>query len=292
MVPPLLSVMRIEQWYKNFVIFVGLVFSLNLTNPQMLIQSSLAFVVFCLLSSAVYIINDIKDIESDRHHPKKKNRPIPSGKIPLNHAWALSLTLMFISLFLGFYLRNLFGFICVTYLLLNLLYTYWLKSYAIVDVMMISIGFVLRAIGGTVVIDVRTSPWLIICSFLLALFLAVIKRKNELLQTTRHKEHRESLAYYTQDVLDNFLTITVTSLLITYMIYTFESGHIYMMATIPFAFIGVFRYIQLAGSTESDSPTFIFKDRITQLNILLWILVSIAALYELIPIFLNPLIQS
>ena len=197
MAPPIISTLRVEQWYKNFVIFVGLVFSLNITNMQMLIQTISAFTVFCLLSSAVYIVNDIKDIESDRLHPKKKHRPIPSRKIPLNQAWGLSLILMFVSLFLGFYLRSLFGLLCTIYLLQNIAYTYWLKSYAIIDVIIISIGFVLRAIAGTVVINVRTSPWLIICSFLLALFLAVIKRKNELTQITRPQEHRESLTTYT-----------------------------------------------------------------------------------------------
>lgn len=282
MLKTVIKAMRIKQWYKNLVIFVGLIFSLNITNVRMLSYTTLAFGIFCILSSGVYLINDIKDAESDRLHPKKRNRPIASGKLPINIAWILASFFIITSLAIAFILETLFGIVCLLYLAQNLLYSQWLKSISIIDVAIVSTGFVWRAIAGTVVISVRTSPWLIICSFLLALFLALLKRKSELTTHTKAGDHRTSLQSYTPQLISNLLTITITSLLVAYMIYTFESEHIYMMATIPFAFIGIFRYIQLSDSKETnDDPTFIFRDRITQVNMLLWILTAMVALYEL-----------
>ena len=292
MISTIARAMRVEQWYKNFVIFVGLVFSLNLTNLQMLGRSIAAFTIFCILSSGVYVMNDITDIEYDRLHPKKKNRPIASRQLSIKFAWGLSLILIAASLTVAILFGRLITVVCLLYLIQNFFYTFWLKKVAIIDVILISSGFVLRAIAGTVIINVRTSPWLIICSFLLALFLALLKRKGEISTVSKAEEHRQSLGSYTQELLENFLNITVTSLLVAYMIYTFESGHIYMMATIPFAFIGIFRYMQLAAKMENDSPTFIFKDRVTQINVLIWVLVSIAALYDLPPLLLAPFFES
>ena len=285
MVKAILSAMRIEQWYKNLVIFVGIVFSLNISNGAMLIRTILAFGVFCILSSAVYLINDIHDVEMDRLHPKKRYRPIPSGKLSINLAKILSGLFLVSSLFSAYLLGRLFFIICLLFLLQNLLYTFRLRSIVIVDVIVIAIGFVWRAIAGTVVINVRTSPWLIICSFLLALFLALNKRQIEMRIEFQAENHRKTLGLYSKQLIDMFLNITTASLLISYMIYTFESNHIYMMATIPFAFIGIFRYIQLARETKnlSNNAIFIFKDRLTQINILLWILTSLIAIYDVLP---------
>lgn len=277
-----LSAMRMQQWYKNLVIFVGIVFSLNLTNLWMLSRSIAAFGIFCILSSSVYLINDINDIERDRLHPKKRNRPIASGRLSMRHAKGLAILFISVSLASAFLLGTLFGVVCLIYLVQNLLYTFWLRSIAIVDVTVVSTGFVWRAIAGTVVISVTTSPWLIICSFLLALFLALLKRQSEMATVGRAEEHRATLRTYSEQLIETFLNITTAALLVAYMIYTFESKHIYMMATIPFAFIGIFRYLQLARETgNNDSPTFIFRDRITQVNMLIWALTSITALYDL-----------
>ena len=277
--------MRIKQWYKNLIIFVGVVFSLNLSNISMLVRTILAFGVFCILSSAVYLINDIHDVKKDRLHPVKRYRPIPSGKISINLAWMLACLFLILSLFSAYFLGTLFFLICLFYLIQSLLYTFYLRSIAIVDVMVVAVGFVWRAIAGTVVINVRTSPWLIICSFLLALFLALNKRQTEMRMEFQAEKYRKTLSLYSEQLIDKFLNITTASLLIAYMIYTFESGHIYMMATIPFAFIGIFRYIQLARETKTinDDATFIFKDKLTQINIVLWILTAMIALYDIIP---------
>jgi len=287
MIKTILYAMRIEQWYKNLVIFVGIVFSLNISNIEMLIRTILAFGIFCILSSAVYLINDIHDIEKDRLHPVKRYRPIPSGKLSINLAKSLAGLFLLVSLFPAFILGNLFFIICLFYLFQSLLYVFCLRSIVIVDVIVVAIGFVWRAIAGTVVINVRTSPWLIICSFLLALFLALNKRQIEMRIEFQAEKHRRTLGLYSKQLIDTFLNITTASLLIAYMIYTFESDHIYMMATIPFAFIGIFRYIQLARETKSvnNNATFIFKDKLTQINILLWILTSVIALYDVLPPF-------
>lgn len=289
-----LSAIRIEQFYKNFVIFIGVVFSVSLTNLWMLSRTILAFVVFCILSSGVYLINDIHDAERDRLHPAKKNRSIPSGKLSMDHAKALAVLLILVSVASAFTLGNLFFVVCIIYLVQNVFYTFWLKSIVIVDVTVVSIGFVWRAIAGTVVIGVETSPWLIICSFLLALFLALHKRETEMATIGwRAEEHRTTLGSYSKRLIDTFINITTASLLIAYSIYTFESDHVYMMVTIPFAFIGIFRYIHLAQEAKNhDTATFIFRDRITQINLFLWVLTSIAALYDLPNLLMKLLTQG
>ena len=275
--------MRVAQWYKNFVIFIGIMFSLNLTNFLMLSRVIIAFGLFCILSSSVYLINDIHDIDKDRMHPFKRKRPIPSGRMSLNFAKGLATFFIIVSLTSAFMLSNLLFVVCVVYLVQNILYTFWLKSIVIVDVAVISAGFVWRAIAGVVVISVRISPWLIICSFLLALFLALNKRKTEIGLLQNVNEHRTTLKAYSKQLLDTLLNITTASLLMFYMIYTFESGYIYMIITIPFAFIGIFRYVQLVAESENgnDDATFIFRDKLTQVNLLLWALTSAAALYKI-----------
>lgn len=284
----IIQLMRPYQWYKNLVLFVGIVFSLNLTNLWMLNRTVMAFGIFCMVSSSIYIINDIHDAEKDRLHPVKKNRPISSGKLSMSQAKGLALSFLFVSLTSAFIIRDLFFVVCVIYVVQNLLYTFWLKSVVLIDVVVVSTGFVWRAIAGTVVIDIQTSPWLIICSFLLALFLALIKREQEMKTVWRAEAHRATLGSYSKQLIGTFLNITTASLLVAYMIYTSESGHIYMMVTIPFAFIGIFRYLQLAQETENNNgATFIFQDRLTQVNFLLWLLTSIAALYGILPLLVE-----
>lgn len=272
--------MRVEQWYKNFVIFIGIVFSMNLTNLWMLSRIILAFGVFCVLSSSVYIINDIHDVEEDRLHPRKRNRSITSGRMSLSLARILVALFIVVSLASAFILGSLFFVVCLIYLVQNFLYTFWLRSLAVVDVVVVSVGFVWRAIAGTVVIGVDTSPWLIICSFLLALFLALIKRRTEMTVLEQAEKHRATLGSYSKQLIDTFLNITTASLLVAYMIYTFNSKYIYMMATIPFSFIGIFRYLQLAREQGAgDDAPLIFRDGIIQVNLFLWSLTSIIAIY-------------
>lgn len=282
-----LSTMRVDQWYKNLVLLIGILFSMNLGNLWMWVQVLSAAGIFCLLSSYVYIVNDISDLEKDKKHPLKRNRPIASGKVSVNKAMALALVIGSLSLILAFSLDVLLGLISLAYVFQNLIYTFWLKDVALVDVTTISVGFVLRAIAGCVVISVHISPWLIICSFLLALFLALEKRQLEIAVIEGTGEHRSTLKFYSKSLVDKLVNVTTACLLLAYSIYTFESGHFLMMATIPLAFLGIFRYIQLfeketlEKSVINSNPTFVFKDRIIQADLILWILISVIAIYDL-----------
>ena len=200
---------------------------------------------------------------------------------------ALALVIGTLSLISAFSLDITFGLISLTYVFQNVIYTFCLKNVVLVDVITVSVGFVWRAIAGCVVISVHISPWLIICSFLLALFLALEKRQLEITVIERAGEHRSTLEFYSKSLVDKLLNVTTACLLLAYSIYTFESGHFLMMATIPLAFLGIFRYIQLfekkalEKSVTNSNPIFIFKDRIIQADLILWILISLIAIYDL-----------
>lgn len=194
MLKSILISMRPHQWYKNLVIFVGIVFSKNLFSPGMWLDVILAFLVFCMLSGSIYIINDIRDVEKDRLHPKKKYRPIAAGILSPKIALIISIPMMVISLFIAFIININLVYTCLVYILINILYTIYLKNFALVDAMVIGIGFVIRAIAGCVAIDVIVSPWLVLCVFLLALVLVFGKRRQELIVA---EYSRNCLSHYT-----------------------------------------------------------------------------------------------
>lgn len=273
--------MRPKQWYKNLVIFIGIAFSLNLLNVHLWIIVIAAFIIFCLLSGSIYIINDVLDIEKDKKHPKKRKRPLPSGALKPYQA-IISATLFIIISFIGSYLINIpFLITAVSFFLLIMVYNLFLKHYIIVDILVISTGFVIRAIAGAVAISVIVSPWLIICAFLLALFLALGKRRHELiLLGDEAKEHRQSLEGYSSQILDQMTIITTSTLIMSYSLYTFFTGKIAMMLTIPFAFYGIFRYLLLIHSENmGGEPEMLFKDRGMLISIILWVLIVIGVLY-------------
>ena len=190
----LIMTLRPKQWYKNLLIFAGITFSFNLTDFSLYPKVILAFAFFCALSGSVYTINDIVDREKDRKHPLKCKRPIASGQLKVSHAIFLAVSLIAFSLGGSFYLDRFFGLAALAYFILNMLYTLKLKNYILVDVLLISIFFVLRAIAGVVVINVEISPWLVVCAFLLALFLALGKRRHEvILKGNGGKETRANL---------------------------------------------------------------------------------------------------
>lgn len=273
--------MRPKQWYKNLVIFIGIAFSLNLLNVHLWIIVIAAFIIFCLLSGSIYLINDVLDIEKDKKHPKKRKRPLPSGALKPYQA-IISATLFIIISFIGSYLINIpFLITAVSFFLLIMVYNLFLKHYIIVDILVISTGFVIRAIAGAVAISVIVSPWLIICAFLLALFLALGKRRHELiLLGDEAKEHRQSLEGYSSQILDQMTIITTSTLIMSYSLYTFFTGKIAMMLTIPFAFYGIFRYLLLIHSENmGGEPEMLFKDRGMLISIILWVLIVIGVLY-------------
>lgn len=269
--------MRPHQWYKNLVIFVGIIFSYNLFSLEMWYRSLFAFIMFCLISGSVYIINDVKDVEKDRLHPTKRFRPIASGTLSPRTALLVSILLLSMSLSASFFVGEQLGYIEVLYIFINLLYTFYLKYFALIDVMVVAVGFVLRAIVGSIVINVPVSHWLVLCVFLMAFVLAFGKRRHELLTASTS---RDCLSQYTEKMVEDLLNISVSMLLMSYALYSF-SVHVYMMITLPFAFYGIFRFMQLVYLRNfGGEAELILKDRASLANLILWAFFVIVALYE------------
>ncbi|RMF92990.1 MAG: decaprenyl-phosphate phosphoribosyltransferase [Nitrospinota bacterium] len=277
----LVQAMRPYQWVKNLVLFAGLLFSQRLFHLTDLLLSFSAFVLFCLLSSAVYICNDFFDVQADREHPSKRFRPLASGKLHPRFALIGLLLLLLVSLPSAFLLRTGFGLVALGYVLLNLLYSRWLKQMVIVDVMAIATGFVLRAMAGAVVIEVEISLWLILCTFLLALFLACNKRRQELVHLRQEaRNHRQILEEYSPYFLDLMINVVTASTVIAYALYTMDQETIQkfqtdrLIITTPFVMYGIFRYLYLVHKRgEGENPTrLLLTDRPLQINLLLWIL--------------------
>src|ERR1035437_5214605 len=271
--------MRPKQWYKNFVLFAGITFSLNFFNIQMWITVLFSLIIFCIVSGSVYITNDIMDKEKDKSHPIKCNRPITSGKLNASCALIFMALILSVALF-GAYLINIqFLEITLAYFILTVLYSTLLKYIAIVDVLTISSGFVLRAIAGCLAIKVSVSPWLILCTFLAALFLALAKRRHELiLLGNGANNHRKVLDNFSPETLDEMMPIVTSSLIISYSLYTFLINHNLMMMTIPIIIYAILRYTFLIHSKNIvGEPEMLFKDKGMLTSIILWV-VSVAGL--------------
>lgn len=281
MIKELIISMRPRQWYKNLVIFIGIVFSLNLLNFTLWVDALAAFAVFCVLSGSIYIINDVFDIEKDKNHPKKCLRPIASGKIKPQNALLFSILLVLLALTYAYLINTLFLIATVSFFLLILVYSLFLKQLIIVDIIIISTGFVIRAIAGCLAIGVLISPWLIICAFLLALFLAIGKRRHELVLLGENAgNHREILNGYSTEMLDQMINITTSALIMSYSLYTFFTGKIFIMLTIPFAFYGLFRYIFLVHKENfGGEPEMLFKDKGMLITITIWVILVIFVIY-------------
>lgn len=279
----LLKTMRPKQWTKNLVIFAGLIFSQKAFIDGNFLTTLVGFVVFCLLSGSVYLINDLVDVEKDRTHPEKRHRPLASGELKTSAAIIGALFFSLASLAGAFFLQTGFGAIALAYFLITLSYTFKLKNIVIIDVIVIAAGFVLRALAGVVVIKVDISPWLLVCTFLLALFLALTKRRHEIaLLNDKANSHRRILDEYQPEMLEQMISVVTSSTVMAYSLYTFTSGHsVYLMATIPFVVYGVFRYQYLVHSKDiGGSPeTALLKDLPMVFNILLWVISCTVILY-------------
>lgn len=281
--------MRPRQWTKNVFVFVPLFFDRKLTDPESLLRTLAAFVLFCLMSSAVYLMNDLVDIEKDRQHPKKKNRPLPAGELSPAVAALAAVVFALGSLLAGYYLTPNLALILLIYLLLQIAYTLWLKNIVLVDVLVVSSGFILRIAAGVAVIDVeRFSPWLYVFSGFLALFLVLGKRRHELvLLGDEGASHRSILSEYNIDLIDRMLGIVTTGAVVAYSLYTFlaeglPANHA-MMLTIPFVLYAIFRWLYLIHVRhEGGAPEdIVLRDRPLQLDIILWVVVVFVALYVL-----------
>lgn len=281
MIKELIISMRPRQWYKNLVIFIGIVFSLKLLNLSLWIDVIAAFAVFCVLSGSLYLINDVIDVEKDKNHPKKRNRPIASGKLKTRDALISAVILIIIALGVSYLINILFIAAALAFFVLILVYSLFLKHLIIVDMMIISTGFVIRAIAGCIAVGVLVSSWLIICAFLLALFLAIGKRRHELVVLGKNAgNHRKILDGYSTEMLDQMMNITTSALIMSYSIYAFFTGKIFIMVTIPFAFYGLFKYIYMVHTENfGGEPEMLFKDKGMLLSMALWAILVIAVLY-------------
>lgn len=248
----LLVSLRPAQWTKNLILFAGLIFGGKLLDPESVLAAGLAFGVFCALSGVVYLVNDIRDVAADRLHPTKSRRPIASGDLTIRAAWLSAATISALALAVAWWLNPGFLLVASAYLALLTVYSISLKHHAIIDVLTIAAGFVLRAVAGTVVIAVAVSHWLLVLTLLLALFLALSKRRAEMVTLVDGgSDHRRSLADYSPDLLDQLITITAASTVLAYAFYTISPetvarfGTDRLLFTLPFPLYGIFRYLFL-----------------------------------------------
>jgi len=279
----IIKLCRPKQWIKNGFVFAAIIFSGNLLNLFDVLNTIFAFFLFSFISSTIYIINDITDVEEDRKHPKKKLRPLASGRVSIPQAKLLAMILLVI-VGLGSLLLNInLCLILLSYFVVNLLYCFKLKKLMIIDVMTIALGFILRVLAGAVVINVQISSWLLICTGLLSLYLGFGKRKNELIVLMdKSSSHRETLKQYSLEYLNRILLVVLGLTIMTYILYTIN-GTIYknMIFTIPFVLYGTFRYEYLIinkNSGGSPEDTFL-DDKPFLINVVLWIVVAAVAIY-------------
>ena len=279
MITALIEGMRPRQWIKNTFVLIAVVFGQRLYDMGAVIWSLGAFCIFCFLSSAVYLLNDVADYEKDREHPTKRNRPIASGRLPKSVALGVALVFAVGSVGLSLAINEVFAALAVSYLLLNLLYSFCLKHVVILDVLMVAMFFVLRAVAGAAAINVPISHWLLICTFLLALFISLSKRRHELvLLENNASAHRASLTEYSAYLLDQMIGVVTASTLMAYILYTvdartisvFESDH--LLYTVPSVIFGIFRYLYLIHQKgEGGNPDrILLSDRPFLINILVW----------------------
>ncbi len=280
--------LRPKQWHKNLFIFAPLIFSQNVFEWPLLQRSLLGFLAFCLLSGAVYIFNDLHDMEEDKRHPLKARRPLASGRLKKTHAWIAFILTGTGSLALSYALSPSFFAAALVYFVLQTAYSLGLKHIVILDLFIIAAGFLLRVVAGGLVIDVSLSPWILICIFLLALFLAMGKRRHELVMLGDEAQaHRPILKEYSPLLLDQMISVVTASTVVAYCLYTISDetvakfGTTNLIFTAPFVIYGIFRYLYLVHrKSQGGSPeALILKDKPLFIALILWITVSAIILY-------------
>jgi len=288
-IPAIIETLRPRQWTKNLLLFAGLIFSRNFFQGPLLIKATAGFVLFCLLSGAEYLINDVVDREHDRNHPIKSRRPLASGRLTVSWALTVAIVLAVVGLAGSFLLSRPFGWLAAVYFALMLGYTYILKHVVILDIIVIALGFVLRAVAGAVLIDVLVSSWLLICTIFLALFLGLCKRRHELILLGEGAgTHRKVLGEYSPYLLDQMVSVVTASTVMAYALYTTSAetvekfGSRNLIFTLPFVLYGIFRYLYLVHKKNlGGNPEQIFiSDRPMIFNILLYLLTTGLILYR------------
>lgn len=278
----LLKLMRPQQWYKNLIIFLPLIFTFNLFDTNLFLITLAGFAALCLVSSSSYIINDIKDRKVDAQHPEKKYRAIASGKIKAFSAGIFALILVIVALWISYVLKKEFLIFVIALFVLTQLYTFWLKKEAFADIILISTNFVIRAVSGVALISVDLGPWIIVSMFFLAAFLAIGKRKSDLeLLKKKAEKTRKVLQIYTSSTLDTLLTITLTCLILTYALFVSISQYRALFITLPFLVYCVFVYYHLiqTNSKIARHPELFLKEKRLMVGIALYLILTLVLLY-------------
>ena len=290
MITQLFKLARPQQWVKNGILLVALVFAGELNVAAKTEVALIATAIFCLLSSAAYTVNDLLDAENDRRHPQKKDRPIASGKVSATQAMSMAIVLWIAGMTGAWFVSFNFFIVSGVFVIFNVLYSAWLKNVVIIDVMSVALSFVIRAYAGAVAISAPASKWFVINTLLLALFLAFGKRRHELLLLEEGATtHRQILSKYSPYLLDQMIGVTTASVVVMYMLYTFSPevtqklGTENLYLTIPFVVYGIFRYLYLIHKEEKGgSPTrVLITDIPIMVTVLLWLLTSVLILYFL-----------
>ncbi|WP_256758999.1 decaprenyl-phosphate phosphoribosyltransferase [Cohnella sp. WQ 127256] len=275
--------LRVKQWTKNLLIFAAAIFSIDTISSSNFAQVFVAFLMFCFVSSCVYILNDYVDREADRNHPTKRFRPMASGALSPSVAITIGVLLFVTSVAGAFYLSAGFGGLLLLYFVLNIAYSFKLKHIVLFDIMTIAFGFVLRAIAGGVVIEEELTPWFLLCIMLISLFLAISKRRHEVnILDSSPSSHRKVLDQYSSELINQMSSIVTTATIICYSLFTFTSGHsLKLMWTIPLVIYGIFRYLYLIhvkGSGGSPEKI-LFEDKPILMTVALYGLLTTAILF-------------
>ncbi len=290
----LLRELRPKQWTKNLLVFAGILFSRHLTEPDLLLRATAGFVAFSLLAGSIYMLNDLKDLEVDRRHSVKRLRPLAAGTLPVAAVWVALGPLLAAVAAISVWLGPPFLAVVALYVAFNLAYTFWLKQVVLVDVFMIAIGFVLRAIAGVQLLvpvapDTAISPWLLVCTFFGALFLALAKRRRELANAGEAaSRQRAVLGDYSPELLDGLLMVSAAASLMGYALYTIWPATVAkfqteaLLYTVPFVAYGIFRYLYLVRATETteDPSQVLLTDRPLGWCLVLYVVTVIAILYR------------
>lgn len=283
-----LAQLRVEQWAKNLLVFAPLIFALRLASPSAVGRSILAFVLFCAVSSAGYLLNDIRDRKQDRLHPVKQRRPLTAGALPVNRVGTAAIVLMVVALATSLTLGFPFAILLAAHCVLNVTYTFALKRVVMVDLLVITCGFLLRAVAGAVVINVPASSWFIVCTAVIALLVGFGKRRQEMVQLKENAVmHRPVLAHYSRAFLDRAVIGAAALSVLCYTLYTLYGQPLgrhhssALLLTLPFVVAGIARYLFLIfrGDSGGDPIEIIRTDRLSTLNLLLWTLTVVAILY-------------
>ncbi len=285
-----IKLVRVPQWIKNFFVFVPLLFSRHIFDKDFILNASIAFLIFCLVTSIVYIFNDIVDIEADRAHPVKKNRPLPSGKISVRNAVIVLIGFLVLTGFLFPVMNVHFRIFLLAYFILNIFYTFIFKHMVLLDIFSIALGFMLRVFAGASVINVEVSSWLILTTMFISLFLGIMKRRSELVLVTEVpvKNTRKVLASYSLNFIDQMSTIAAAGVIICYALYTVSERTVkifqteYMIYTTPFVVFGIFRYMYLVYMNNRGENTvdIMLTDIPMIVNVIIYIIATVLIIYK------------